>query len=60
MTNSSGKVCYEADFEPYGHERVVTNPCPQNFKLTGKEHDSETGNDYFNFLSHIGRCAIAA
>jgi len=39
--------CYEADFYPYGGERVITNTCPQNYKFTAKERDSESGLDYF-------------
>jgi hypothetical protein len=38
---------YDADFYPYGGERVVTNSCPQNYKFTGKERDGETQNDSF-------------
>jgi RHS repeat-associated protein len=51
-------ACYEADFYPYGGERVVTNTCPQNYKFTGKERDSETQNDYFGarfYESNLGR-----
>jgi RHS repeat-associated protein len=40
--------CYDADFYPYGAEKVVTNTCPQNYKWTGKERDAETGNDDFD------------
>jgi RHS repeat-associated protein len=40
-------VCYDADFYPYGGEKVVTNTCPQNYKFEGKERDTETGNDDF-------------
>jgi RHS repeat-associated protein len=39
--------CYDADFYPYGGEKVVTNTCPQNYKFEGKERDTETGNDDF-------------
>jgi RHS repeat-associated protein len=47
MTTSVGAVCYDADFYPYGGEKVITNTCPQNYKFTGKERDAETGNDDF-------------
>ena len=47
MTTSTGTVCYDADFYPYGGERVVTNTCPQNYKFTGKERDADTNNDDF-------------
>ena len=40
-------ACYEADFTPYGKERVITNTCPQNYKFTGKERDTESNLDYF-------------
>jgi len=40
--------CYDADFYPFGGEVVVaTNSCPQNYKFTGKERDSESGLDDF-------------
>jgi hypothetical protein len=46
IMTSTGTICYDADFYPYGGERVVTDTCSQSFKLTGKCRDSETGNDY--------------
>jgi len=39
--------CYDADFYPFGGERSLTNTCPQNYKFTGKERDSESGLDNF-------------
>lgn len=51
-------ACYEADFYPFGGERLITNACSQNYKFTGKERDSETGNDYFGarfYASNLGR-----
>jgi RHS repeat-associated protein len=39
--------CYDADFSPFGGERVGTNTCAQNYKFEGKERDAETGNDDF-------------
>jgi RHS repeat-associated protein len=51
-------ACYEADFYPFGGERIVTNTCPQNYKFTGKERDNESGNDYFRYryyASTMGR-----
>jgi RHS repeat-associated protein len=50
--------CYEADFYPFGGERVGTNTCPQNYKFTGKERDSESNLDNFGaryFGSSMGR-----
>ena len=55
---SAGSVCYDADFYPYGGERTLTDSCSQEFKFTGKERDSETGNDYFGarfYTSSFGR-----
>ena len=58
IMTSAGSVCYDADFYPYGGERTVTDSCSQDFKFTGKERDSETGNDYFGarfYSSPMGR-----
>ncbi len=47
VTDSAGNVCYDADFTPYGQEIVQhTNSCPQSYKFTGYERDTETGLDY--------------
>jgi RHS repeat-associated protein len=42
VTNSTGTVCYDSDFYPFGDSRVYTNNCPQNTKYAGMEQDSET------------------
>ena len=58
MTTSAGVVCYEADFYPYGGERVVSNTCEQKYKLEGVERDAETANDDFAaryYSSSFGR-----
>jgi RHS repeat-associated protein len=58
ITTSAGTLCYDADFYPFGGERVVTNTCPQNYKFEGKERDTETGNDDFGaryYNSRLGR-----
>jgi len=47
MLTSSGAVCYDADFYPFGGERAYTNSCSQNYKFEGKERDTETNNDDF-------------
>ena len=48
VTQNNGVVCYDADFTPYGGERLYTNNCPQNnYKFEGKERDTETSNDDF-------------
>jgi len=44
--------CYDADFYPFGGERIYTNTCPQNYKFTGKERDSESGLDDFGARYH--------
>ena len=58
MTTSTGTVCYDADFYPFGGERIVTNTCAQNYKFEGKERDAETNNDDFGaryYSSQFGR-----
>jgi RHS repeat-associated protein len=55
---TTGTLCYDADFYPFGGERAYTNICTQNYKFTGKERDSESGNDYFgarHYTSSMGR-----
>jgi len=49
VTQNNGVVCYDADFTPYGGERLYTNNCPaqNNYKFEGKERDTETSNDDF-------------
>jgi RHS repeat-associated protein len=46
-TNSSGSICYDADFYPFGGERIVTNTCDSAYKFTGQERDAESGLDNF-------------
>jgi RHS repeat-associated protein len=58
MTTSTGTVCYDADFYPFGGERTVTSTCAQNYKCQGKERDAETNNDDFGaryYSSQFGR-----
>jgi RHS repeat-associated protein len=58
ITDSSGNLCYDADFYPFGGERVYTNTCSQNYKFTGQERDSESNLDDFparSFSSQWGR-----
>jgi RHS repeat-associated protein len=58
ITTSTGTLCYDADFYPYGGERVITNSCAQNYKFEAKERDTETGNDDFGaryYTSRLGR-----
>ena len=42
---SSSTLCYDADFYPFGGEKVLTNTCAQNYKFTGLERDAESGLD---------------
>jgi RHS repeat-associated protein len=49
ITDVNGKLCYDADFTPYGREmqhteRLQTTACPPNYRFTG--YDSETGLSY--------------
>ena len=55
LTDSSGVVCYDSDFYPYGGERAYVNNCPQNYKFEGKERDTETGNDDFGARYYSNR-----
>jgi len=55
--------CYDADYYPFGGEAVIaTNTCPQNYKFTGKERDTESGLDEFGaryYSSSFGRFTSA-
>jgi RHS repeat-associated protein len=58
IANSSGTVCYDADFTPFGYEMAYTTSCSQNYKFTGMERDVETGNDHAwfrNYEQNLGR-----
>jgi len=58
ITNSVGTVCYDADFYPFGGERVFTNSCGQNYKFAQMERDTETGQDHTwfrQYSSNFGR-----
>jgi RHS repeat-associated protein len=52
IANSSGTVCYDADYTPFGYEMAYITTCSQNYKFTGLERDSETGNDHAWFRSY--------
>lgn len=48
VVSSQGVIENESDYYPYGGERAVTQNLPnQHYKFTGKERDTESGNDYF-------------
>jgi RHS repeat-associated protein len=61
VTNSSGTVCFDADYYPFGAEiQEYTDSCTPTNKFTGKERDpaSEGGNDNFGaryYMSDFGR-----
>jgi RHS repeat-associated protein len=56
MVQSTGTVCYDADFTPFGAERAITNTCTQNaYKFEGKERDAETQNDDFGAREYSWR-----
>jgi len=58
IVQQSTGLCYDADFTPFGGERIFTNTLPQRYKFEGKERDSETGNDDFGaryYSNRIGR-----
>ena len=59
LSTSTGAVENESDYYPFGGESVITqNLTNQKFKFTGKERDTESGNDYFGaryFGSSMGR-----
>jgi RHS repeat-associated protein len=52
ITNSSGTVCYDADYTPFGQELAYTTTCSQNYKFTGMERDTETANDHTWFRGY--------
>jgi RHS repeat-associated protein len=62
---STATLCYDYDFYPFGAEippPPYSNTCPQNYKFTGKERDSESGLDNFGaryMSSQYGRFMAA-
>jgi RHS repeat-associated protein len=56
ITTNTGVLCYDADFTPFGFERIVANSCTQNkYKFEGKERDDEMGNDEFGARYYSNR-----
>jgi RHS repeat-associated protein len=56
MVQSTGTLCYDSDFTPFGAERAITNTCTQNaYKFEGKERDAETQNDDFGAREYSWR-----
>ncbi len=55
---TTATLCYDADFYPFGGERLYLTNCEQNYNFTGKERDSESNLDNFGarfYSSQIGR-----
>src|ERR1700693_3372498 len=52
ITNAAGQLCYDADYYPFGGERVYTNTCSSNYKFAGMERDSESGDDHTTFRQY--------
>jgi RHS repeat-associated protein len=52
ITDASGTPCYDADYYPFGGERVYMNTCSQNYKFTRQERDAETNQDHFWFRQY--------
>jgi RHS repeat-associated protein len=62
ITDASGNIQKQSDYFPFGGEVVVTGSDVNNYKFTGKERDTETGNDYFGaryYASNFGRFLVA-
>jgi RHS repeat-associated protein len=58
ITNASGSIEEQSDYYPFGGEVVVAGSDPNTYKFTGKQRDTETGNDYFGaryYASNFGR-----
>lgn len=49
VTNATGGLCYDADFYPFGSQRIFTNTCAQSYQFASLEQDSETG-DYHTWF----------
>jgi RHS repeat-associated protein len=47
ITNVNGGIFEDSDYLPFGQEISRTNTCSQNYRFTGKERDSESGNGNF-------------
>jgi RHS repeat-associated protein len=58
ITDSSGNVQEQSDYYPYGGIAYSSGADANHYKFTGKEHDAESGNDYFGaryYASIMGR-----
>ncbi len=58
ITDQSGNLQQETDYYPYGGEISILNGDSNRYRFTGKEHDAESGLDYFgarHYASSMGR-----
>jgi RHS repeat-associated protein len=58
VTDCCGNILNESDYYPYGGEIVISDSDSNHYKFTGKERDSESGLDNFDFryyASTMGR-----
>ncbi len=47
IADVTGALQEQSDYSPYGGEIWSSGSDPNHYKFTGKERDTETGNDYF-------------
>ena len=59
ITDAAGALQNDSDYYPYGYEvPFATGDVNNHYKFTGKERDTESGNDYFGaryYASNMGR-----
>jgi RHS repeat-associated protein len=58
VVNSSNAIQQETDYYPYGGEIPIISGDSNRYRFTGKEHDAETGLDFFgarHYASTMGR-----
>jgi RHS repeat-associated protein len=58
ITDAAGSIKNESDYYPFGGESSIASTVPNHNKFTGKERDSESGNDHFGaryFASSMAR-----
>jgi RHS repeat-associated protein len=58
MTDGDGNIVRQADFYPFGGERVITSTVDTHYKFAGMERDAESSLDhtlYRQYSSSLGR-----
>jgi len=58
VTDANGNILNESDYYPWGGELQFLANDSNHYKFTGKEHDNETGLDYFGaryYSNQLGR-----